>query len=39
MDRPRDYHTKSSKSDREIQILYDIAYMWNQKKNNTCEII
>ena len=28
MDRPRDYHTKWSKSDRERQI-YDITYMWN----------
>ena len=29
---PRDYHTKWSKSDREGQISYDIAYMWNLKK-------
>ena len=29
---PRDYHTKWSKSDRERQISYDIAYMWNLKK-------
>ena len=28
-DRPRDYHTKWSKS--ETQILYDITYMWNLK--------
>ena len=28
-DRPRDYHTKWSKSER--QILYDITYMWNLK--------
>ena len=31
MDRPRDYHTKWSKSDRERQIPYDITYMWNLK--------
>ena len=29
MDGPRDYRTKWSKSDREIQISYDITYMWN----------
>ena len=23
-----------SKSDREIQVSYDIAYMWNLKKND-----
>ena len=27
--RPRGYHTKWSKSDRERQLSYDIAYMWN----------
>ena len=32
MDGPRDYYTKWSKSDRERQILYDTAYMWNIKK-------
>ena len=26
MDRPRDYHTKCSKLDRERQIPYDITY-------------
>ena len=31
MDRPRDYQTKWSKSERERQILYDITYMWNLK--------
>ena len=31
MDRPRDYHTKQSKSERERQILYNITYMWNLK--------
>ena len=30
MDGPRDYHTKSSKSDRERQVSY-ITYMWNLK--------
>ena len=29
MDRPRDYHTKKSKTERERQIPYDITYMWN----------
>ena len=33
MDRPRDYHTKWSKPDRERQMSYDIAYMRNLKKN------
>ena len=32
MDGPGDDHTKWSKSDRERQISYDIAYMWNLKK-------
>ena len=32
MDGPRDYHTKWSKSDKERQISYDIAYMWNLKE-------
>ena len=27
------------KSDTEIQISYDIAYMWNLKKNDTNELI
>ena len=31
MDGPRDCHTEWSKSDRERQISYDIAYMWNLK--------
>ena len=31
MDGPRDNHTKWSKSDRERQIPYDMAYMWNLK--------
>ena len=29
---PRDYHTKWSKPDRERQISYEFAYMWNPKK-------
>ena len=32
MNRPRDCHTKWSKSDRERQISYNITYMWNLKK-------
>ena len=32
MDGPRDFHTKLSKPDRERQISYDIAYMWNPKE-------
>ena len=31
VDGPRDFHTKCSKSEREIQILYDVTYMWNLK--------
>ena len=31
MDRPRDYLTKWSKSERERQIPYDITYKWNLK--------
>ena len=37
MDRPGDYHTEWSKSNRE-EILYDIPYMWNQKRNDTNEL-
>ena len=32
LDGPGDHHTKWSQSDRERQIPYDIAYMWNLKK-------
>ena len=32
MDRPRNYHTKWGKPDRERQISYDIASMWNLKQ-------
>ena len=31
MDATRDYHAKWSKSERERQISYDIAYTWNLK--------
>ena len=37
MDGPRDCHTERSNSDRERQISYDIAYIWNLK-NGTNEI-
>ena len=33
MDGPRHYHTKRNKSDRERQILYDLMYKWNLKRN------
>ena len=39
MDGPGDYHTKWSKSEKEQQISYYIAYMWNLKKNDTNELI
>ena len=39
MDKPRDYHTRWSKSKRERQIPYDIIYMWNLKTNDTNELI
>ena len=32
IDVPQDYHTERNKSDREKQMLYDIADMWNPKK-------
>ena len=38
MDGPRDYHTKWSKPDRERQMSYDIAYMWNLKKKKMIQI-
>ena len=39
MDALRDYYTKYSS--REIQISYDITYMWNlkKKKKDTNELI
>ena len=38
---PRDCHTERSKSDREREILYDLAYMQNlkKKKKDTNELI
>ena len=39
MDGPRDDHTKWSKPDRERQISYDTAYMWNLKKKDANELI
>ena len=38
MYRPRDCHIEWSKSYRERQISYDIAYMWNLK-NGTNKLI
>ena len=32
VDEPRDCHTEWSKSEREKQISYGIAYMWNLEK-------
>ena len=32
MDKPRVCHTERSKSEREKQILYVNAYMWNLEK-------
>ena len=39
MDRPREYHTKWTKQDRQSKISYDIAYMCNKKKKDTSELI
>ena len=38
MDGSRDYHTKRSKSNRERQISYNIAYMWNLKKKKKIQM-
>ena len=38
MDGPRECHTEWSKSDREGEILYNISYMWNLKRNDTNEL-
>ena len=38
MDGPRVYYTKWNKSDRERQILYDITYLWNLKKNQLMNV-
>ena len=37
MDGPKDFHTEWSKSHREREILYDIAYKQNLKGNDTNE--
>ena len=34
VDGPRDCHTEWSKTEREKEILYINAYMWNQEKRN-----
>ena len=31
MNGPRDYYTQQCKSERERQVSYDIAYVWNLK--------
>ena len=31
MNRPRDYHPKWTKSERETEMPYDITYIWNLK--------
>ena len=37
-DGPTDYHTDRRDSDREGEILYDISYMYNFKRNDTNEL-
>ena len=39
MDGPKNYHTKCSKPAKGKQISYDIAYVWNLKKNDTNELM
>ena len=39
VDRPRDFHTEWSQSDRERQISYDTTYTWNLKKKGTNQTI
>ena len=39
MDGPRQCYTEWSQSDREGEILYDIPYIWNLKRNDTNELI
>ena len=38
MDRPRDCHTKRSKSDGEGKISCDTPYMWTLKRKYTNEL-
>ena len=38
MAEPRNCHAASNKSDRGGEILYDIIYMWNLKRNDTNEL-
>ena len=38
MDGPRDCHIELSKSDQEVESLYDIPYMQNLKRNDTNEL-
>ena len=38
MDRPRDRHTEWNKSDREGEIVYDIPYVWNLKRNDAKDL-
>ena len=39
MDGPRDCHSEWSKSDKEGEIMDDIPYLWNLKRNDTNELI
>ena len=39
VDRPRDYHTKWNKSDRDRHLSFDIVYRWNLRKKYTDEHI
>ena len=39
MDGPRVCHTELSKSDQEVEPLYDIPYMQNLKRHDTNELI
>lgn len=35
IDEPRGHYAKWNKSDREIQILYDLTSLWNLKVSNS----